>query len=124
MEDLVSMISSKTRLVAITASSNILGSILPVKDIVKAVRTAGRAQQARKLEVSVDCVAYAAHRRIDVQDWDVDYCVFSFYKVWFIRHQWKRIANSLADLWTSFLSVVRTQDGTRTFSLEYHTRFP
>jgi len=76
------MISSKTRLVAITASSNILGSILPVKDIVKAVRTAGRTQQVRKLEVSVDCVSYAAHRRMDVQDWDVDYCVFSFYKIY------------------------------------------
>jgi selenocysteine lyase/cysteine desulfurase len=29
----------------------------------------------------VDCVAYAPHRKVDVQDWDVDYAVLSFYKV-------------------------------------------
>ncbi|KAH8984161.1 pyridoxal phosphate-dependent transferase [Lactarius hatsudake] len=34
-----------------------------------------------KIEFSVDCVAYAPHRRMDVQDWDADYAVFSFYKV-------------------------------------------
>jgi len=32
--------------------------------------------------VSVDCVAYAPHRLVDVQDWDVDYCVLSLYKVY------------------------------------------
>jgi selenocysteine lyase/cysteine desulfurase len=36
---------------------------------------------ARKVEISVDCVAYAPHRRMDVRDWDVDYCVCSLYKV-------------------------------------------
>ena len=29
----------------------------------------------------VDCVAYAPHWKVDVQDWDVDYAVLSFYKV-------------------------------------------
>lgn len=36
---------------------------------------------AQKVETCVDCVAYAPHRRIDVQKWDVDFCFFSFYKV-------------------------------------------
>lgn len=81
VDELIPLISEKTRIVAITACSNILGSILPVKEIVKAIRAEAKAQGAEKVEISVDCVAYAPHRRIDVQDWDVDFCVFSFYKV-------------------------------------------
>lgn len=81
VDELVPLISEKTRIVAFTACSNILGSILPVKEIVKVIRDEAKAQGAEKVEISVDCVAYAPHRRIDVQDWDVDFCVFSFYKV-------------------------------------------
>ena len=81
VEELLPLISERTRLVAITACSNILGSIAPVKDIVAAVRKEAKTKGATKVEVSVDCVAYAPHRLIDVQDWDVDYCVFSYYKV-------------------------------------------
>ncbi|KAF8961498.1 pyridoxal phosphate-dependent transferase [Flammula alnicola] len=71
-----------TRIVAFTACSNILGSIVPVKEVVKAVRAEAKAKGAKKVEISVDCVAYAPHRFVDVQDWDVDFCVFSFYKVY------------------------------------------
>jgi len=81
VEDLIPLISAKTRIVAITACSNILGSIVPVKEVVKAVREEAKVKGAKKVEISVDCVAYAPHRFIDVQDWDVDFCVFSFYKV-------------------------------------------
>lgn len=52
-----------------------------MKEVIKAVREEAQQKGATKVEVSVDCVAYAPHRRIDVQDWDVDYCFFSFYKV-------------------------------------------
>lgn len=50
--------------------------------MVKAVREEAKAKGANKVEISIDCVAYAPHRLIDVQDWDVDFCVFSYYKVW------------------------------------------
>lgn len=82
VEELLPLISSRTRIVAITACSNILGSIVPVKEVVKAIRAEAAAQGAKKVEISVDCVAYAPHRLIDVQDWDVDFAVFSFYKVY------------------------------------------
>ncbi|KAF9485510.1 selenocysteine lyase [Pholiota conissans] len=82
VEELLPLISDRTRIVAITACSNILGTIVPVKEVVKAIREEARAQGAPKVEISVDCVAYAPHRLIDVQDWDVDFCVFSFYKVY------------------------------------------
>lgn len=81
-EDLLPLISSKTRIIAFTACSNILGSVIPVKDVIKAARAEAKSKGASKVEISVDCVAYAPHRLIDVQDWDVDFCVVSLYKVY------------------------------------------
>ncbi|KAK0465638.1 pyridoxal phosphate-dependent transferase [Armillaria novae-zelandiae] len=82
LEDLLPLITARTRIIAFTACSNILGSIVPVKAIVKAARLTAQEAGARKVEISIDCVAYAPHRLIDVRDWDIDYCVFSYYKVY------------------------------------------
>ncbi|KAH8994592.1 hypothetical protein EDB92DRAFT_1850161 [Lactarius akahatsu] len=79
VQDLLPLI--KTRLVAFSACSNILGSIIPVKNVIAATRSRAAELGVRRIEFSVDCVAYAPHRRMDVQDCDVDYAVFSFYKV-------------------------------------------
>ena len=51
-----------------------LGSIAPVPEVVRRARAVGAL-------VCVDGVAYAPHRAIDVQALDVDFYVFSFYKV-------------------------------------------
>jgi len=75
LDDLKNLISDKTKIVAFTHASNILGKINPVKEITKFVHDHGAM-------VCVDAVAYAPHRRIDVQDWDVDFYVFSFYKTY------------------------------------------
>lgn len=80
--ELLPLITSKTRIVAFTATSNVLGSIVPVKEVIAALRAEAKAKGAKKVEVSVDCVAYSPHRLIDVRDWDVDFAVFSFYKVY------------------------------------------
>jgi len=82
IENLLSLIGPKTRILAFAACSNILGTVLPVKDIVKAARKTAKERGSKKLEICVDCVAYAPHRRIDVNDWDVDFCALSFYKVY------------------------------------------
>ncbi|CAK5270488.1 unnamed protein product [Mycena citricolor] len=82
IEELLLLITSKTRLVAFPAVSNLLGSVVPVAEVSKAVRAEAAAKGAAKVEISVDCVAYAPHRRMDVQAWDVEYCVFSYYKVY------------------------------------------
>ncbi|KAF9460595.1 pyridoxal phosphate-dependent transferase [Collybia nuda] len=82
IDELLPLVTSKTRIVAFTACSNILGSIVPVKEVIAALRADAKAKGAKKVEVSVDCVAYAPHRFIDARDWDVDFCVFSFYKVY------------------------------------------
>jgi len=73
-EDLEPLISGKTRLVACTATSNALGSIV---DIGRAARIA----HAGGAELFIDCVHYAPHGPIDVQELDCDYLVCSGYKI-------------------------------------------
>ncbi len=73
MDDLASRLSGRTRLVAVTAASNLSGSLTPVKEISRMAHEAGA-------EVFVDAVHYAPHRAIDVRDWDCDYLVCSAYK--------------------------------------------
>ncbi|KAG8966006.1 hypothetical protein FRC05_002926 [Tulasnella sp. 425] len=80
MDDLKDLITSKTRLVAFTACSNILGAWTHPKEIAALVRKVGAEKGAKKIEICVDCVGYAPHRRIDVRDWDVEYAFFSYYK--------------------------------------------
>jgi selenocysteine lyase/cysteine desulfurase len=86
VQELLPLITNKTRIIAFTACSNILGSILPVKNIVAAIRQKAKQVGAMNLEICLDCVAYAPHMRMDVKGWDVDYAVFSFYKVCLFLH--------------------------------------
>lgn len=110
IDSLLPLISHKTRLVAITACSNILGSVAPVKDIVAALRKEAKSKGVKKVEVSVDCVAYAPHRLIDVQNWDVDYCVFSYYKVWIRSARISTRCSSAAGIWTPYFGALRSRD--------------
>ena len=75
LDDLAELMTERTRLVAFTHVSNILGTINPVKEITKFIHSKGAL-------VCVDGVAYAPHRIIDVTNWDVDFYVFSLYKVY------------------------------------------
>jgi selenocysteine lyase/cysteine desulfurase len=68
--------TEKTRVVACTHSSNILGTIHDVKAIAEVVH------QVPGACLSVDGVAYAPHRPIDVKELGVDFYVFSWYKVY------------------------------------------
>ncbi|KAH9918698.1 PLP-dependent transferase [Amylocystis lapponica] len=82
IDALLPLITGNTRLVAFPACSNVLGSVADVAGIVRAIRQRAAEVGARKIEVIVDCVAYAPHRLMDVRAWDVDYCYFSMYKVY------------------------------------------
>ena len=75
LNELSNLLSNKTKLVAVTHCSNVLGSINPIKEIAKIVHKAGAL-------ICVDGVAFAPHRRVDVQELDVDFYVFSWYKVY------------------------------------------
>ncbi len=75
LADLASLMSERTKLVCVTHVSNILGSINPVREIADFVH-------ARGAKICVDAVAYAPHRAVDVQAFNVDYYVFSLYKTY------------------------------------------
>ncbi|WP_137130085.1 cysteine desulfurase-like protein [Rhizobium sp. FY34] len=75
LADLEPLMSDRTRLVCVTHSSNILGSIHPIREIADFVH-------ARGAKICVDAVAYAPHRAVDVQAFDADYYVFSLYKTY------------------------------------------
>lgn len=79
IDDLKKLLSKKTKLVAMVHASNLLGTINPIKKIAKHVHKAGAL-------FCVDGVAYAPHRLVDVQKFDADFYVFSWYKV-FGPHQ-------------------------------------
>jgi cysteine desulfurase family protein (TIGR01976 family) len=73
-DDLVPLVSSKTRLVACTLASNAIGSIVDVA-------AAARVAHASGAEIFLDAVHYGPHGLIDVQAFDCDYLVCSGYKI-------------------------------------------
>ena len=74
VEDLEPLLSSRTRLVACTVTSNAIGSVVDVARVAKVAHAAGA-------EVFLDCVHYGPHGPIDVQEWGCDYLVCSGYKI-------------------------------------------
>jgi cysteine desulfurase/selenocysteine lyase len=69
------LIGPKTRLVAITHMSNVLGTINPVKEIIAAAHAAG-------VPVLLDGAQGIVHGRVDVAAFDVDYYAFSGHKLY------------------------------------------
>lgn len=76
-ETLRPLLSDRTRLVAFTHASNILGTIHDVKALAALAH-----EISPKSLVVVDAVAYAPHRPVDVRDLGVDAYAFSWYKVY------------------------------------------
>lgn len=74
VNDLVPLLTSRTRLVACTLASNAIGSIVDIAAAAKAAHAAGA-------ETFVDAVHYGPHGLIDVQALDCDYLVCSGYKI-------------------------------------------
>jgi cysteine desulfurase family protein (TIGR01976 family) len=72
--DLAPLLSHVTRLVACTAASNAVGSVVNVAEVAKRAHAVGA-------EVFLDCVHYAPHGVIDVQAFGCDYLVCSGYKI-------------------------------------------
>jgi selenocysteine lyase/cysteine desulfurase len=75
INELQKLLSKRTKLLAVTHCSNVLGTINPIKEYAKIVHHAGAL-------ICVDGVAYAPHRKVDVQEMDVDFYTFSWYKVY------------------------------------------
>jgi cysteine desulfurase family protein (TIGR01976 family) len=73
-DDLRPLLSGRTRLVACTAASNALGSLVDIQAAAALAHEFGA-------ELFVDCVHYGPHGPIDVRKWDCDYLVCSGYKI-------------------------------------------
>ena len=74
-EKLDELISDRTKLLAVTHISNVLGIINPVKEIIAKCHSKGVA-------VLVDGAQGVVHCKIDVQDLDCDFYVFSGHKMY------------------------------------------
>ncbi len=75
IEEFEKLLSAKTKIVAITQMSNALGTIVPVKEII-------RLAHARGIPVLVDASQAAVHMKVDVQDLDADFLVFTGHKTY------------------------------------------
>lgn len=73
-EEIINKITDKTKIVGITHVSNVLGTINNVKKIAKIAHEKGAA-------VIVDATQSIPHMKIDVQDLDTDFLVFSGHKM-------------------------------------------
>ncbi|TPW10654.1 MAG: hypothetical protein FD129_1856, partial [bacterium] len=69
------LLNERTALVILPQVSNLLGAVADVREVARLAHRVGA-------RVVVDGVAFAAHRPVDVAAWDVDWYVFSTYKVY------------------------------------------
>lgn len=75
LEQLAGLIDSRTRLLAVTHVSNVLGTVNPVKAIVTQAKAAG-------VVTLVDGAQAVMHDKVDVQDIGCDFYVFSSHKLY------------------------------------------
>lgn len=74
LESLNRLLTSRTKLFAFTAASNVLGTINPVKQMTEAAHRVGA-------RVLLDGAQSVPHLAVDVQDLDVDFMAFSAHKM-------------------------------------------
>ncbi|OPY98500.1 cysteine desulfurase [Bradyrhizobium sacchari] len=75
IEEFEKLLNARTRLVAITQMSNVLGSVVPVKEVV-------RLAHARGIPVLIDGSQAAVHMDVDVRDIDCDFYVITGHKLY------------------------------------------
>lgn len=75
MDEYVKLFNERTRIVSITHVSNVLGTVNPVKDIV-------RIAHEHNVPVLIDGAQSSPHMKVDVQDLDCDFYAFSGHKIY------------------------------------------
>ena len=75
IDKLKSLITSKTKIIAVTHVSNVTGTVVPIKEIVEIAHK-------KNIPVLVDGCQSAAHIKIDVKDLDCDFYAISCHKVY------------------------------------------
>jgi len=75
LSSLSTLIDSRTRMLAVTHVSNVLGTVNPVKELVARAKAAG-------VTTLIDGAQAVMHQQVDVQDLDCDFYVFSGHKIY------------------------------------------
>jgi cysteine desulfurase / selenocysteine lyase len=75
LDEFEKLLSPRTKIVAITHMSNVLGTVTPMKEIIKIAH-------ARGVPVLVDGAQGAVHLDVDVRDLDADFYVLTGHKVY------------------------------------------
>ena len=75
IDEFEKLLTDRTKMVAITQMSNVLGTVVPVKDVV-------RIAHARGIPVLVDGAQSSVHMDVDVRDIDCDFFVITGHKLY------------------------------------------
>ncbi|MFN0190359.1 MAG: cysteine desulfurase [Aestuariivirga sp.] len=75
LEEFEKLLTPRVKMVALTQMSNALGTIVPVKEAI-------RLAHAKGIPVLIDGSQAAVHMRVDVQDLDADFYVFTGHKTY------------------------------------------
>jgi cysteine desulfurase / selenocysteine lyase len=74
VDDVATLLTSRTKMVAITGQSNVLGSFTPIRDIAEMAHEAGA-------KILVDGAQFVSHNPVDVVELDVDFLTISGHKM-------------------------------------------
>ncbi len=75
LDVLEKLITPRTRLIAITHISNVLGTVNPIREIIEIAHR-------KEVPVLIDAAQSVQHTRVDVQALDCDFLVFSSHKIY------------------------------------------
>ena len=75
LDEYAKLFSGRTKLVSVTEVSNVLGTVNPIKEMVNTAHAHG-------VPFLVDAAQSVPHMKIDVQDLDADFLVFSGHKIY------------------------------------------
>lgn len=75
IEDLAKLITPKTKLIALTHVSNVMGTVVPIKEVAKLAHDNGA-------KLLVDGAQAIMHMPVDVQDLDCDFYAFTGHKIY------------------------------------------
>jgi cysteine desulfurase/selenocysteine lyase len=75
LDEFAALLNERTKLVAIAHISNVLGTVVPLKDVVRMAHEAGA-------KVLVDGAQAVMHTAVDVRDLDCDFYAFSGHKLY------------------------------------------
>lgn len=75
LDELEKLISTRTKLIAVTHISNVLGTINPIKEIIQLAHR-------HDIPVLIDAAQSVQHTKVDVQALDCDFLVFSSHKIY------------------------------------------